>query len=41
MVGVDVFEWTGTPDALAGTLVALSAEAPLGLTMISNRGTMV
>jgi len=42
MVGVDVFiEWTGTPDALAETLVALSADAPLGLKMISNRGTMV
>ncbi len=41
-VGVDVFlEWNGTPGALAGTLVALSADAPLGLTMISNRGTMV
>ena len=42
LIGVDVFiEWTGSLDALAETLIALSADAPLGLKMISNRGTMV
>ncbi len=42
LIGVDVFiEWTGSLETLAETLVALSADAPLGLKMISNRGTMV
>jgi isocitrate dehydrogenase len=40
--GVDVFiEWTGALDELARSLEDLSADSPLKLKMISNRGTMV